>query len=238
MTTANMKNIKHATHQIQEVHSFQDLMQTPFHGTVNAICWNRTLRGNFAEIVQKLESQEKLNIITPDQLIQLDLSQEASLAREIIINDIKLLHEQGAAPQLNLIKQYERDTEDLFFPTDVYSFHVDRAPVPANTILCTYFGTTSQIVPNEHATQKIQIPEIRAEIKKNYNPKDYHNFDEFVTENFLDLHYQAIPTAQITSLGLGHMVKLAIDHPESTVLPCIHRAPLERKGECRLLLIC
>ncbi|RYZ28666.1 MAG: DUF1826 domain-containing protein, partial [Chitinophagaceae bacterium] len=29
-----------------------------------------------------------------------------------------------------------------------------------------------------------------------------------------------------------------VDHPKQQVLPCIHRAPIENEGECRLLLIC
>lgn len=233
-----MKNIKEATHQIRQVNCFQELIHTRFQGTINALCWNRTVQGNFAEIVQKLKCHENINIIEPDQLVQLELSEEANLAREIIINDMKMWEEEGALPQLNLIKQYERDEEYSFFPTDVYSYHVDRAPVPAHTVLSTYFGTTSEILPNAQAIQKVRIPEIRAEIEKNYNEEEHQDFDDFVTENFLDLHYEPKPNAQPISLGLGHMVKLAIDHPESTVLPCIHRAPLEKKGECRLLLIC
>ena len=39
-------------------------------------------------------------------------------------------------------------------------------------------------------------------------------------------------------LGLGHLWRLAVDHPQQKVLPCIHRAPLEKEGEYRLLLIC
>jgi hypothetical protein len=31
---------------------------------------------------------------------------------------------------------------------------------------------------------------------------------------------------------------LAVDHPESQVPPCIHRAPKEKSGQNRLLMIC
>ena len=40
------------------------------------------------------------------------------------------------------------------------------------------------------------------------------------------------------NLGQGHIWKLAIDHPESKVQPCLHRAPKEIDGQNRLLLIC
>ena len=62
--------------------------------------------------------------------------------------------------------------------------------------------------------------------------------DSFLSEYFFDLHYQAKPNAQPVSLGLGHIWRLAIDHPEREVLPCIHRAPVEKVDEPRLLLIC
>ena len=74
--------------------------------------------------------------------------------------------------------------------------------------------------------KKVLIPEIRAELKKLYVGPE---------EGFED--YQLLPDAQPVSLGIGHMWRLAIDHPESKVLPCIHRAPKERSGERRLLLI-
>ena len=59
-----------------------------------------------------------------------------------------------------------------------------------------------------------------------------------VYEHFFDLHYQVNSDARPFSLGVGNLWKLAVDHPESKVLPCIHRAPIENNGEPRLLLIC
>jgi hypothetical protein len=117
----------------------------------------------------------------------------------------------------------------------VYSYHVDRSPIPGDTILCTYYGEPSEILPNSEVTQKILIPEIRAELKKLYDGTE-EGFEDFLIENFFDLHYQAKPEAQGISLGIGHIWRLAIDHPESKVLPCVHRAPIEKTK--RLLLIC
>ncbi len=143
----------------------------------------------------------------------------------------------GASPTLNLIKYYKRDDSYPFFPTDVYSFHVDRAPISADTILCTYYGACSEILPNAQGKQKVLIPAIRAELKKLHDGAD-EDFDSFLIENFFDLHYQASRDAQAIKLGLGHICRLAIDHPETKVLPCLHCAPKETNGKIRLLLIC
>ena len=159
------------------------------------------------------------------------------MAREIILDDFKALKSHGAAPILNLIKCYNRDDAYPFFPTDVYSFHVDRSPIPTDTFLCTYYGDSSEIIPNAEAEQKVLIPEIRAELKKLYDGPD-EGFENFLTEHFFDLHYQAKPDAHLISLGLGHLWRLAIDHPELQVPPCVHRAPIEKSGQTRLMLIC
>jgi len=165
------------------------------------------------------------------------LSKQGQLARELLLNDLKLLKAHGAAPTLNIIRCYDRDDDSPFFPTDVYSFHVDRSPIPTNTFLCTYHGAPSEILPNAQAQQKVLVPEIREELKKLYGGAD-EGFESFLSEHFFDLHYQANPGAVPISLGLGHLWRLAIDHPESKVPPCVHRAPVEKNGERRLLMIC
>lgn len=91
----------------------------------------------------------------------MQLSENGSLAREIIIADIQQLTALGASPVLNLIQNYERDDEFDFISTDVYSFHVDRSPIPTDTFLCTYHGAASEMLPNDQVEQKILIPEIR-----------------------------------------------------------------------------
>ena len=114
--------------QIHSVSNFQDLVSTPFHGDVNALCWKRELIGDFSEIVSKLETEENIVEIDIKELNNLELTTQGKLAREVILNDLKVLKENGADPVLNIIKYYERDEELSFFPTDVYSFHVDRSP--------------------------------------------------------------------------------------------------------------
>lgn len=223
------------TNQTRTVSNFEDLVGTPFQGENNAICWKRELVGDFSEIVDKLEASENVLVITPEMLNKLDLTEQGLLAREILLSDLNTLKAHGASPVLNLIKCYDRD--ESFFPTDVYSFHVDRSPIPTATFLCTYHGTSSEIIPNSEATQKVLIPEIRAELKALHDGPDA-SFEAFLTEYFFDLHYQPKPNAQAFGLGIGNLWKLAVDHPESPVLPCLHRAPEEKDGQSRLLLIC
>ena len=180
---------------------------------------------------------ENMMELDVDDLMELDPSEEGNLARKILLNDMEMLTAHGASPILNIIENYERDDGFPFLPTDVYSFHVDRSPIPTDTFLCTYHGEASDILPNSQAQQKILIPEIRQELKKLYDGND-EGFEAFLSDYFFDLHYQAIPNSNPINLGIGHLWRLAVDHPESQVLPCIHRAPEEKDGQTRLMLIC
>ncbi|MCE3296099.1 MAG: hypothetical protein K0R65_1813 [Crocinitomicaceae bacterium] len=223
--------------QIHRVTNFQDFVSTPFQHEINAICWTRKLSGDFSEIVKKVELNGNITAIEEEELLELQLSEQGQLAREILLNDLEMLKAHGASPALNVIRYYDRDDAYPFFPTDVYSFHVDRSPVPVDTFLCTYYGEPSEILPDSQAEQKVLIPEIRAELRKLYGGADA-GFEAFLSEHFFDLHYQAKPGARPISLGLGHLWRLAVDHPGSQVLPCVHRAPKEKPGQNRLLLIC
>jgi hypothetical protein len=223
--------------QIKIVATFSELVTTDFKGEMNALCWYRNLEGDFEEIVSKLQLKENITVVEPEDLLALQLLEQGAIAREIILNDIQLLTNFGASPVLNLLKCYERDEEFDFIATDVYSYHVDRSPVATDTFLCTYHGTASDIISNKQAQQKILIPEIREQLKALYNGTP-DEFEDFLKENYFDLHYQAQPNATPTNLGTGHLWRLAVDHPQQQVLPCIHRAPIEIDGEYRLLLIC
>lgn len=232
-----MNNTFSDNSQIGIVATFADLIHTDFKEEMNALCWYRNLDGDFNEIVNLLSLKENITEVYPQDLIALQLSEKGNRAREIILNDLQLLTDFGASPSLNLLKCYERDDEFDFISTDVYSFHVDRSPVATDTFLCTYHGAASDIIANAQADQKILIPEIRARLKELHDgPAE--EFENFLEENYFDLHYQLHEDAEPVNLGLGHLWRLAVDHPKQQVLPCIHRAPIENEGEYRLLLIC
>lgn len=205
---------------------------------MNAACWKRQLKGDFEEIVNKVQFDGNMIELTEEMLRGLYLSEDAQLARETLLNDMKLLSDFGAEPILNIIKNYERD-DVSFFATDVYSFHVDRSPIPVDTFLCTYYGASSEILLNSQVQQKIFVPEIREELKKQYQATSQEQtFASFIEENFFDLHYQAVGNFQPISCGNGNLWRLATDYPESKSLPCVHRAPEENDGKKRLMLIC
>jgi hypothetical protein len=219
------------------VKSFEDLVSVPYTGSINAICWKRELVGDFAEIVNRIASSENIVELDEEDLYALELSDEGQVAREILVGDLARLRDHGASPILNLIKCYDSDGTSPYFSTDVYSYHVDRSPVPTHTFLCTYYGDTSEILPNAQAQQKVMVPEIREKLIKQYGGPD-EGFENYLKEHFYDLHYQAKPGGEPIALGLGHIWRLAVDHPGMEVLPCVHRAPKEQNGKSRLLLIC
>ena len=232
-----MKNTRSDNNQIKVVSTFSELVNLNFQGDNNAIGWHRNLVGDFKEIVDKLELKENITEVSIEDLLALQLSESGHLAREIILKDVQLLTDFGASPSLNLLKNYERDDELDFISTDVYSYHIDRSPIETDTFLCTYYGPASDILPHDQVEQKVLIPEIRGKLKKLHDGPEAE-FETFLEDYFFDLHYQPKPNTKPMNLGSGHLWRLAVDHPTQQVLPCVHRAPTEKDGEYRLLLIC
>ena len=231
-----MNKIKEGN-QVAIVSNFQDLIGHRFHNDNNAVCWQRNLVADFQEIVDKLTLSSDITEISIDDLNSLQLLPAGEEARGIIMNDLLLLTDYGASPSLNLIRCYDRDDSLDYISTDVYSYHVDRSPVATDTFLCTYYGAASDIVPNQECIRKMDIPEIWEKLMQLYDDSS-KDFEEFLADNYFDLHYQALPGAQPTNLGNGNLWRLAVDHPEQEALPCVHRAPEEKEGQLRLLLIC
>ena len=232
-----MKNTLSDNNQIKVVSTFSELVNLNFQGDNNAIGWHRNLVGDFKEIVDKLELKDNITEVSIEDLLALQLSESGHLARETILKDVQLLTDFGASPSLNLLKNYERDDELDFISTDVYSYHIDRSPIETDTFLCTYYGPASDILPHDQVEQKVLIPEIREKLKKLHDGPEAE-FETFLEDYFFDLHYQPKPNTKPVNLGSGHLWRLAVDHPTQQVLPCVHRAPTEKDGEYRLLLIC
>ncbi len=225
--------------RVRFVSSFSELATTPFRDGINALCWPRSLPGDFREIVDRLPADESDGILTLDEsrLLSLPLTPQGRLAVDVLLADLKLLRERDLDPALNCIHGYPRDEDTGPVATDVFSFHADSAPVPADTWLCTYHGSPSEGLCNDDAIRRIDIPDTRAALLARYGGQDDDGFREFLEENCYHLHYAAAPRAQPYSFGLLHLWRISVDYPDSPVPPCIHRAPATIPGEPRLLLI-
>jgi hypothetical protein len=224
--------------RIQFVSSFEELASTEFVNGVNALCWPRTLPGDFGEVVARLGGGEGIETLDEERLCALPLSGAGRVAVEVMLEDLRRLRELDRAPVLNCIHGYPRDDEPGPVATDVFSFHADRAPVEADTWLCTYHGPASEGLRNDEARRRVDLPETRAELLKTFGGKDGESFQEFLSEHCYDLHYAPVPEAQPFSFGVGHIWRIAVDWPGSPVPPCVHRAPETGPGDPpRLLLI-
>ena len=224
--------------RVRQVESFHELLTTPFGAGVNALCWRRTLPGDFAEVVALLGNGEGIVTLDDARLESLPASAAGRVAIGILLEDARLLREHGRDPVLNCIHAYPRDEDAGPVPTDVFSFHADSAPVEADTWLCTYHGPASGGLRNDEAQRRVDIPETRAELLRLFGGEDDESFLEYLSENCFDLHYAPVPHARPFSFGTGHLWRIAVDWPGSTVPPCIHRAPETLPGQPpRLLLI-
>jgi hypothetical protein len=223
---------------VRRVNSFDELVSTPFAAGVNALCWERTLRGDFREVAAQLTGSRAIERLDEKRLRGLPLSASGKTAVDEMLQDFHRLQERGLSPELNGIHHYPRDEDPVAFPVDVYSFHADSAPVPADTWLCSYHGAVSEGLPNDRARRRVEIPETRATLLAEFGGDDGPDFLQFLKENSFDLHYAPLPGAGPYSFGAGHLWRIAVDWPGSPVPPCIHRAPSEVVGEPpRLLLI-
>lgn len=224
--------------RIKMVGSFHELVSTRFGDGINALCWERSLAGDFRAVVEALSVSEAITTLDEATLRSLPLDAAGQAAVDLMLEDQQLLRSHGLAPILDCIQAYPRDEDPEVVPTDVYSFHADSATVEADTWLCTYFGPSSEGLLNEEARRRIDIPETRAALLNLFGGEDNEAFREFLTESCYDLHYAPTPEARPFTFGLGNLWRIAVDYPGSPVPPCIHRAPETLPGQApRLLLI-
>jgi hypothetical protein len=217
-------------------------LAAPMRGERNAVRWRRALAGDFAELAHLADALEPHADRVPLDEEQLaDLRGRASaagrLAIDAVLADLQLLREHGHAPTFELLRRYERDA-DPDLPIDVHSFHVDTANVPTETILCTYHGDASEVLPRADALRRVDEPELRARLRRRFGDGDDEAFAAWLLENAFALHYAPQPGAEPFVCGRGELWRLAVDHPGRATAACIHRAPPPRDDAGpRLLLI-
>ena len=224
--------------RLRIVHSFDELASARFENGVNALCWPRTLEGDFSELIRHLGPGEGIVSLDDDDLEADELTPAGRRAARAMLEDARRLRALGLQPEINCIHNAIVDATDAPVATDVCSFHADRATVEASTWLCTYHGASSEGLRNEDARRKIDIPETRAALLRRHGSADDAGFLAFLEDHCFDLHYAPLPGARPFSFGVGHLWRIAIEHPGCPVPPCIHRAPHTRPGDApRLLLI-
>jgi len=223
--------------RVRRVGNFEELRTKSFADGVNALCWERALPGDYAEVIAKLGPGEGIVTIEDERLRALDLTPAGRLAAEAMLADQRLLRDHDLAPSLNCVYDCVRGPDAGVVPTDVTSFHVDSAPVEVDTWLCTYHGACSEGLRNEEALLKVEILEIRAILLEEYGGTDDAGFAEFLHEHSFDSHYAPKPGAAPYPFGTFALWRIATRWPGSPVPPCIHRAPENHPGSPRLLLI-
>ena len=226
--------------RVRSVHSFDELAGTPFAAGVNALCWERTLPGDYAEVAAALGEGdgEPIMALEAARLRALRLSPAGRTAVEHMLADWQLLRDHALDPALNCIYGYPCDEDPGVVATDVFSFHADSAPFEASTYLCTYYGPPSEGLRHEDSCKRIDLPETREALLAAFGGGEGPGFREFLAEHCYDLHYAPTAGAQPFSFGLFNLWRLATDYPDSPVPPCVHRAPLTQPGDSpRLLLI-
>jgi hypothetical protein len=224
--------------RVRCVASFEELLNTPFSDGVNALCWERALAGDFAGVMEKLALSGGISPLEDELFEEISWNPACQVAVDTMLGDLQLLRQRGLLPELNGIAGYERDEDTGLLRTDVYSFHADSATDEADTWLCTYLGTSSEILRNDQARRRVDHPALRALLLKDYGGADDSGFLEYLADYCYDLHYAPLPDARPFSLGVGNLWRIAVDYPGSPVPPCVHRAPESLPGsEPRLLLI-
>ncbi len=217
---------------VRVVDSFDALLATPFAGEVNAVCWARPLRGDFAALAARLAGSDAVRAVEADEL---DDANDPAIAT--LQHDLRLLRNAGHAPSIELVRAYPRD-DDTDFPTDVHSFHVDSATTPTETFLCTYAGAPTEGLDPRHASRRIDDPIRRRALLARFGGRDDAAFAAWLAEGHHDLHWTPDDARATYSFGTGSLWRLAVQWDGCPVAACIHRAPATTYADApRLLLL-
>lgn len=228
--------------RIQVVASFDELLATPLAGSCNAVCWPRTLVGDFEEVVSVSATvcrpADGITTLDEADLSAMHVSDAGAEAVAALVADLRQLREAGHRPVLDCVSGYARDDVDEIVATDVYSFHVDRATVAAETFLCSYTSPSSEGLCNEDAVRRVDVPETRARLLRQFGGCEGEEFTAWLAEHCFDLHYAPVAHGRPFDFGVGNLWRIAVDYPGCPVSPCIHRAPETPRGAPpRLMMI-
>ena len=223
--------------RVRVVGSFEELIATPLCEGVNTVCWQRTLGGDFGEVVRQLATTDDITPIDETRLASLEVSPFGHQAVETLLGDLRLLRAAGHEPTLECVRRYPRD-HDGPVTTDVYSFHIDSATAPTETFLCTYAGASSEGLRHDEALRVIDAPSTRTRLLERFGRENGPAFAAWLHENCYDLHYEPTSEARPFSFGLRNLWRIAVQYPGCPVPACIHRAPEDSSDlGPRLLLI-
>jgi hypothetical protein len=84
--------------RVRRVRSFEELRSTRFADGVNALYWERTLPGDFTEVIAKLGPGEGIVPLDDERIRALELSSAGRLAAEAMLADQQLLRDHDLAP--------------------------------------------------------------------------------------------------------------------------------------------
>lgn len=223
--------------KIRAVHSWEAFVETSLVGDCNGVCWVRDLDGDFDEVAGLAGHDDGVQALDQALLRSAGLSPQGQLAAEAMLLDLERLRGLGHEPGIECVERYPKDTDEIA-STDVYSFHVDSATVPTETFLCTYVGQASEGLRLDQARRIVDVPETRAGLLERFGEGEGEPFETYLRESHLNLHYTPLPGARPFSFGVGHLWRLAVQHPSCPVPAFIHRAPADRdRRATRLLLI-
>ena len=71
--------------RIKVVGSFEELVATRFQNGINALCWARTLDGDFRQVVERLGTGEGITTLDDSRLRSLRLSDAGRAAADILL---------------------------------------------------------------------------------------------------------------------------------------------------------
>jgi hypothetical protein len=222
---------------VRYVESFEELLSAAFEGEINALCWRRTLPGDYAEVLAALKLPAGITSLDDETLLALKLSPAGQVAVQTMLADLELLRAAELEPVLDGIHGYVEEEQDEVIRTDVRSWHVDSATAQADTFLCTYHGACSQALHPAQAIRRCDVPATRAALLADYGGAEDEGFAEYLADHCYDLHYEATADAQLIDFGVGSLWRIAVQWEGSPVAACVHRAPEPVLGQQRLLLI-